>query len=83
MTFQLFRGCRLRSNQKVLAARIRALRSKDQSRQNVAEVLRGSGAKRPGRTEPRAATSPARPTEQKSVTKPVRRRGMLIFISPN
>jgi hypothetical protein len=30
----------------VLAARIRALRSKDQGRQNVAEVLRGNEAKR-------------------------------------
>jgi hypothetical protein len=30
----------------VLAARIRALRSKDQGRQNVAEILRGNGAKR-------------------------------------
>jgi hypothetical protein len=30
----------------VLAALIRALRSKDQGRQNVAEVLRGNGAKR-------------------------------------
>jgi hypothetical protein len=28
----------------VLATRIRALRSKDQGRQNVAEVLRGNGA---------------------------------------
>jgi hypothetical protein len=30
----------------VLVARIRALRSKDQGRQNVAEVLRGNEAKR-------------------------------------
>jgi hypothetical protein len=30
----------------VLAARIRALRSKDQGRQNVAEVLRGNEAQR-------------------------------------
>jgi hypothetical protein len=30
----------------VLAARIRALRSKDQGRQNVGGVSRGSGAKR-------------------------------------
>jgi hypothetical protein len=30
----------------VLAARIRDLRSKDQGRQNVAEVLRGNGAQR-------------------------------------
>jgi hypothetical protein len=30
----------------VLPARIRSLRSKDQGRQNVAEVLRGNGAQR-------------------------------------
>jgi hypothetical protein len=42
----------------VLAARIRALRSKDQGRQNVAEVCRGNGAKRNdlGKPEPEPPT---------------------------
>jgi hypothetical protein len=42
----MFRGISLRGNIKVLATRIRALRSKDQGGQNAPEQRRGNGTKR-------------------------------------
>jgi hypothetical protein len=59
----------------VLAARIRALRSKDQGRQNVGGVERGRRS-RPSETEPRAAYW------RRSVNSPVRRRCRL-YLSKN
>jgi hypothetical protein len=53
----------------VLAARIRALRSKDQGRQNVGGVRRGNGAKR----NDLGARNPE-PLLRRSVNSPVMRR---------
>jgi hypothetical protein len=53
----------------VLSARIRALRSKDQGRQNVGVVSRGNGAQRNDLGE----RNPEPPNRRRSVNRPIMR----------